>query len=381
MQHGMPTEGEDARFMRRALELALRAYGMTAPNPHVGAVVVHQGQVLGEGWHERAGLPHAEPRALEQAARRIDASDTSRRDLTLYVNVEPCTHQGRTPPCVEAILRAPVGRVVVAMQDPDPRVSGKGIQELRHQGVQVDVGCLQAEAEELNHAFVARQRRRRPFVALKVALSADDCIAGPGGVPVAITSERAQRHAHRVRAGCQAILAGVETVRRDHPRLDRRMYDGPGQVPRRLVFDPRLRSQPEWLQPGREPWLLFAEAAVLEESRDKVRALQGWAEVAALPLGTAGFDLEAFLAWLQEHRLWSVLVEGGGMTHRAFLRAGLWDRLYLYRNASLRLEGLAWSAREAWKAQRQDALIRRQESLGRNGLVVHDHRRSVLDAA
>jgi diaminohydroxyphosphoribosylaminopyrimidine deaminase/5-amino-6-(5-phosphoribosylamino)uracil reductase len=376
MQHGTGTESDDERFMRRALELAGRAYGMTAPNPHVGAVVVRHGEILGEGFHQQAGLAHAEPQALQQAAGKIPFSSHGTRDLTLYVNVEPCIHQGRTPPCVDAILRAPVGRVVTAMVDPDRRVAGRGIDALRQRGIRVDVGCLEAEAEELNHAFVARQRRDRPFVALKVALSADDCIADADGAPARITAEAARRHAHRVRSGCQAILIGVETLARDHPRLDRRLYDGPGQVPRRLVFDPHLRSQPDWLRPGGEPWILCcAESAA---GSPAARRLAGVAEIATLPTGPGGFDLGAFPEWLQERQLWSVLVEGGDRTHGAFLQAGLWDRFYVYRNRRLTLQGRPWSARGEWERQAAGALLRRRETLGNDDLVVFDHRDSVL---
>jgi len=375
----MGTEGEDERFMRQCLELAARAYGRTAPNPHVGALVVQHGGILGEGFHQRAGTAHAEPQALAQAAERIDFAQLPARDLTLYVNVEPCTHQGLTPPCVEAILQAPVGRVVTGMVDPDARVAGKGIERLRRQGIAVEVGCLGAEAEELNHAFVARQRRGRPFVALKVALSGDECIAHSDGAPARITTEAARRHAHRVRAGCQAILVGVETLARDHPHLDRRLYDGPGQVPRRLVFDPRLRSQPDWLRSGEEPWVLFCSESAARPAA--VRSLAGRAEIVTLPAGETGFDLAVFVEWLQAQRLWSVLVEGGGRTHDTFLQVGLWDRIYMYRNRALTLHGKLWSAQSSWEEQRQVASRRRQETLGEEEVVIFDHRDSVLDPA
>jgi len=360
----------DRAFLDRTLALAAQAYGETSPNPLVGAVVTHQERVLGEAFHPRAGAPHAEPQALAQALASSIETAVSHREWTLYVNLEPCTHQGRTPPCVEAILQSPVRRVVVPLVDPDPRVAGRGIATLRAAGLQVDFGCRAAEAAELNHVFIGRQRRGRPFVALKVALSADGCISRADGRPTQITGAEAQRHAHRLRAGLDAILIGVETLRRDRPRLDRRFYAGPGRAPRRLVIDPELRTEPEWLWPGEAPAVVFCS----RPARDRRGArFAGRAELLSLPAGRSGLDLHALVEGLPELGVWSLLVEGGGRTHREFLAEGLWDRFYLYRNPGVELDGLYWVASDLWAGAAAGLEPLHREDLGADRLTVYAH--------
>ena len=362
---------EDRAWMERVLALAAEAYGETSPNPLVGAVVIGPGGLLGMGVHRRAGMPHAEPQALEAAL--VQAGKDVATALTLYVNLEPCSHHGQTPPCVEAILRRPVERVVAAMVDPNPLVAGAGIERLRAAGVAVEVGLLRREAEELNHVFAARQRRKRPFVALKVALSADGCIAGPGGEPARLTGPAAQELTHRLRAGLDSILVGVETLSRDRPRLDRRLYHGPGRSPRRLVLDPRLRSRPEWLWPGEGSPLVFCAASSLAERPEAHRALAAQAEIVALPTTPEGLDLQALTMALESRGIWSVLVEGGGRTHRTFLEADLWDRLYVLQNPNLQLQGLAWEAAPLWESRRRGAVPHPRQVLGGDTLDVFDH--------
>lgn len=376
----------DRAWMQRVLALAAEAYGETSPNPLVGAVVVGSRGELGSGVHRRAGGPHAEPQALDRALVASMNPNGSENDLTLYVNLEPCSHQGQTPPCVDAILRSPVRRVVAAIVDPNPQVAGRGIGCLRGAGLRVDVGCLAAAAAELNHVFLARQLRRRPFVALKVALSADACIAGPGGTPIRITGDAAQTHAHRLRAGLDAILVGIETLGRDRPRLDRRMYHGPGKSPRRLVFDPDLRCRLEWLwecrtpqqSGGARPALVFCADDTLLRAPEAAGALAPRAEVVPLPRTAAGLDLDAFVAALGQRGLWSVLVEGGGRTHRTFLEADLWDRLYLYENPEMRLQGLAWAAAAVWETRRGAAQRHGVATIGSDTLTIFDHPQSVV---
>jgi len=364
--------------MDRALRLAAGAYGSTSPNPLVGAVLVRRGIVVGEGVHRSAGASHAEREALDRARAADEITSSTGRDLTLYVNLEPCCHQGRTPPCVDGILEAPIGRIVAAMIDPNPLVSGRGAARLRAAGIEVEIGCRWHEAAELNHMFVARQRRGRPFVALKVALSADGCIAAADGSQVPITGIEARRHAHRLRAGHDAILVGVETLRRDRPRLDSRLYHGPGRAPRRLVLDPGLRAEPEWLWPGEEPRpVLLCSRPALEARGAR---LEGKADLVALPQGRGGLDLEALPAVLARLELWSLLVEGGGRTHGAFLAAGLWDRVYVYRNPGLRLAGLGWTAAAEWERAAEEARRGGSVHLGDDGLEVFVHRGADLPA-
>lgn len=331
--------------MARVLQLAATAYGETSPNPLVGALVTHGETVVGEGVHRRAGGSHAEPLALDAARANGAFEASSGSSLTLYVNLEPCAHRGRTPPCVAAILATPVGRIVAAHVDPDPRVAGRGLDVLRAAGRRVEVGCLAAEAAELNHVFVARQRRRRPFVALKVALAADGSIAAADGTPLGITGGAARRHAHRLRAGLDAVLIGVETLSTDRPRLDRRLYDGPGRDPRRVVIDPNLRAEPAWLWPQGERAVLVCDEAAPTERAARLADVADLVRVPRLP---GGLDLAVALRVLESLGVYSLLVEGGGRTHAAFLGAGLWDRVYVYRNLGLRPAGRAWEAAAAW---------------------------------
>lgn len=357
---------DDTTFMRRALELSARAYGETSPNPMVGAVVVRDGAILGEAYHAASGQPHAEPLAIRDAIRNAVSGD----DLTLYVNLEPCVHHGRTPPCVDAILESPVRRVVVALADPDERVRGRGIECLRQAGRRVEVGLLAADAAELNHVFLTRQRTRRPFVALKVALSADDGVAAAHGEPVSITRDAARQHVHRLRAGLDAILVGVETLRRDRPRLDRRLYHGPGRAPRRLVLDPDLRSDPEWLWPGEPRPMLFHRRGASGAGR-----LRGAAELVPLPEAADGLDLSALPGALARLEIASLLVEGGPRTHRGFLALGLWDRLYVYRNPELRLSGVRWDVPAHGRK------LLRHEALGPDQLEVFENPASAIGIA
>jgi diaminohydroxyphosphoribosylaminopyrimidine deaminase/5-amino-6-(5-phosphoribosylamino)uracil reductase len=360
----------DLMFMDQALELAARAYGETAPNPLVGAVVVRDGVVIGSGFHRAAGLAHAEPQALDAARASVPMPALGERAWTLYVNLEPCTHHGRTPPCIDAILESPVGRVVVGHADPDARVSGRGIERLRAAGIQVDVGCRAEGALELNHVFIARQRRGRPFIALKVALSADGCVAAAAGSPVAITGAAARRHTHRLRAGLDAVLIGVETLRLDRPQLDRRLYEGPGRAPRRLILDPSLKSDPAWLWPGEARPVLFCTQGALDRRHAE---LEPAADLVVLPERGARFDLAALPGALEALGLTSLLVEGGGETHRSFLQADLWDRFHIYRNRSLQLAGVKWSAADLWGGIEVRATVAERLALGTDDLETWGH--------
>ena len=367
----------DEKLMSRALEWAERAWGQTSPNPMVGAVVTRGGKVVASTWHRRAGGPHAEPQALEQAdaaTASYSRTKSSDSDLTLYVNLEPCNHVGRTPPCTAAILSSPVQRVVVALEDPDPRVAGAGIEQLRLAGLEVTVGVLEDKARELNHVFWGRQLRGRPFIALKVALDGDGCIAQKDGSAAQISGEKAQQHTHRLRAGYDAILVGAHTAQRDRPRLDRRLYDGPGKTPRRLIIDPGLRLEKSQLRAGEEKLILLCCAqSLLSLSAQRRGELEQVVTFEVLPGSRQQLQLEALPAVLEKHGLWSLLVEGGGDTHQRFLEAGLWDRMYVYENHALQLRGLPWSAASAWEHQAATALTLREERLGDTRCTVFTH--------
>jgi diaminohydroxyphosphoribosylaminopyrimidine deaminase/5-amino-6-(5-phosphoribosylamino)uracil reductase len=314
----------DAAFMRRALELAERGRGLTSPNPLVGAVVVRDGRVVGEGAHLRAGGPHAEVEALAAAG------DTA-RGATLYVTLEPCNHHGRTPPCAPAVAAAGITRVVAAITDPDPTVAGGGAARLRAAGVSVEVGLLAEDAERQNQPWLTAVRERRPHVTLKAAATLDGRIADVHGTSQWITGEAARAHAHRLRAQSDAIVVGVTTALRDDPALTVRLAAPWPREPHRVVLDThaRLGADARLIHAGTP-----ARALVLvgdEAPAARVAALRAaGATVLACPTREGRLDPSALLARLFEREVRAILVEGGAETHAAFLDAGLVDRVALF---------------------------------------------------
>jgi diaminohydroxyphosphoribosylaminopyrimidine deaminase/5-amino-6-(5-phosphoribosylamino)uracil reductase len=310
---------------RRVFELAARGRFSTSPNPRVGAVLVDAaGAVVGEGTHERAGDPHAEAVALVAAGARA-------RGATMLVNLEPCSHFGRTPPCTEALLAAGVSRVVCSIEDPDPRTAGRGIRRLRERGVDVLVGAFAEEAETLNEAFLKSIRDRRPFVHLKWAASMDGRIATRTGDSKWITGESAREDALLLREECDAILVGAGTVLMDDPLLTRRLALSSAIAPhRRLVLDGALKvpaTARVFSAAGGEVWL--ATAVPADDPRlapFHERGVQVFSRRAA----DGGVDLEALLGALHALDVRSLLVEGGGVTAASFLSAGLVDRVTAY---------------------------------------------------
>ncbi|MDR0577604.1 MAG: bifunctional diaminohydroxyphosphoribosylaminopyrimidine deaminase/5-amino-6-(5-phosphoribosylamino)uracil reductase RibD [Candidatus Accumulibacter sp.] len=309
----------DHDFMARALRLARRGLFTTTPNPRVGCVIVKDGTVVGEGWHRRAGEAHAEVYALE-------AAGTSARDATAYVTLEPCKHQGRTPPCVDALIGAGVARVVAAMRDPDPRVSGGGLAALTAAGIAAQCGLMETEAAELNAGFVSRILRGRPWVRLKLAASLDGKTALGNGRSQWITGAAARRDAHRWRARACAILSGIGTIRADDPRLNVRDVATERQ-PLKVVVDSRLELSPDArvLADGR---LLLASAAANGANADALR--RRGVELLHLPDGAGRVDLAALMAELGRRGINELHVEGGCWLNGALLRAGLADELLLY---------------------------------------------------
>lgn len=311
----------DEDLMRRALFHAARASGATTPNPLVGAVVVSSGGVIvGQGRHPRAGDPHAEVLALDEAGERA-------RGGTLFVTLEPCCHHGRTPPCTQRILESGVSRVVVAMVDPNPVVHGKGIAELRAAGVRVEVGLLEAEAQRLNRPFVSVQTLGRPEVIIKAATSADGRIAARAGARTAISSPESARRTQRLRAMVDAVAVGSGTVLADDPLLTAR--DTVRARPlARVVFDRRLRTPPDsrllsTLAEG--PVIILSTEATLEREPGRARALAA----AGATLSAGGGDITRAIRTLVTFEISSVLVEGGAIVHRALLDAGLVDTAHV----------------------------------------------------
>jgi diaminohydroxyphosphoribosylaminopyrimidine deaminase/5-amino-6-(5-phosphoribosylamino)uracil reductase len=289
----------DERFMRRALALAEKGRGTTRPNPTVGAVIVRKGRVIGEGFHVRAGEPHAEVHALREAGARA-------RGATLYVTLEPCCHVGRTGPCTAAVRAAGIARVVAGCRDPNPIVDGKGTTELRRAGVEVDVGCLEEESQAAIAAYSIWIRERRPLVTLKAAATLDGFIAPAGRrarrAPVWLTGPAARHVAHELRAAHDAVVVGAGTVRADDPHLTVRL-------------------------PGRRPQPL---RVVLAGRRALPRGARVRDAAAPTMVLTGRLPIRRVLAELAAENVQSVLVEGGASIHAAFIAAGLVDRVALF---------------------------------------------------
>jgi diaminohydroxyphosphoribosylaminopyrimidine deaminase / 5-amino-6-(5-phosphoribosylamino)uracil reductase len=309
----------DRDFMRQALELARRGLYTTTPNPRVGAVIVKDGAVLGTGWHEKAGLPHAEALALK-------AAGESARGATLYLNLEPCSHHGRTPPCADAIVATGVKRVVAAMQDPNPKVAGAGFAKLRAAGVEVEHGLMEDEARELNIGFVARMTRGRPWVRMKIAASLDGRTALANGKSQWITGEEARADGHRWRARACAILTGHGTVRDDDPQLNVRGVDTPRQ-PLRIVVDSRFETplSARVLKGGKT----LVAGAVNEAAR--IAALEkAGADTVVIPNDRGKVELFKLMEELARRELNEIHVEGGTKLNGSLLQAGVVDELLVY---------------------------------------------------
>ena len=302
----------DHEFMARALQLAARGLNTTTPNPRVGCVLVRDGAVVGEGWHERAGEPHAEVNALRMAG--------AARGATAYVTLEPCSHHGRTPPCADALIDAGVRRVVAAMRDPNPLVAGEGLARLELAGVEVASGLMEREARELNIGFVARMTRGRPWLRLKVAASLDGKTALNNGKSQWITGPEARRDAHAWRARSCAILTGIGTVKDDDPSLTVRDVPCERQ-PLRVVVDSRLETPPGAKVLAGGKVLVFAAVA---------GALPG-AEVIVLPNAAGKVDLAAMLAELGRRGINEVLAEAGTRLNGSLLKEALVDELLIYQ--------------------------------------------------
>lgn len=309
----------DHGMMARALQLAERGLWTTSPNPRVGCVLLRAGEVVGEGWHEKAGEPHAEVHALRAAGEKA-------KGATAYVTLEPCSHHGRTPPCAEALIAAGVSRVVAAMTDPNPLVSGKGLALLQAAGIETASGLLENEARELNIGFVSRMTRGRPWLRLKVAASLDGKTALNNGVSQWITGPDARRDGHAWRARACAILTGIGTVRDDDPQLSVRDVATIRQ-PLRVVVDSKFETPlgAKILQGG--PVLIAGALA----NAERIAALRSaGAEVLILPNPSGKVDLPALLETLAQRGINEVHAEAGFKLNGSLLRENLVDELLLY---------------------------------------------------
>ena len=320
----MTFKPNEQAFMALAIKLAKKGLYSAKPNPCVGCVIVKDDQIIGEGWHQRAGEPHAEIHALHQAG-------NAAKGATAYVTLEPCSHHGKTPPCAEALIEAGVSRVVVAMQDPNPLVAGKGIAALRAAGIDTTVGLLNEESQALNRAFIHKMTTGNPHIMSKVAMSLDGKTAMASGESQWITGAAAREDVHRLRAQSEILITGVGTILVDDPKLTARdgLADLPVHQPRIVVLDSKLKTP--------------LDAAVLENKANTTILTCTTNEQAILALKNAGcnveviaadnndqVDLMAVYAWLGKQSVNSVMIEAGALLNGAFMQAGIIDELIVY---------------------------------------------------
>ena len=312
----------DIRYMKLALDLAKSAQGKTNPNPLVGAVIVKDGCIVGTGLHRKAGEPHAEVHAFNMAGEHA-------KGATLYVTLEPCSHYGKTPPCAELVKNSGVTRVVVAMQDPNPAVAGRGIRLLEEQGIDVEVGLLEEEAKRLNERFIHNMLTERPFVISKFAMTLDGKIATYTGHSQWITGEAAREHVHEVRDQVDAILVGVNTVKADNPRLTTRLTERVGKNPIRIIVDRQLSTPLDANVCNVTDARTILVTSIQNETLTQPYLTQG-VECIYVAEHQAQLDLEDALKQLYKLGITDILVEGGASIHAAFLRAGLIDKVNAY---------------------------------------------------
>jgi diaminohydroxyphosphoribosylaminopyrimidine deaminase/5-amino-6-(5-phosphoribosylamino)uracil reductase len=310
--------------MSRALQLAWQAAGRTNPNPLVGSVVVKNGVVVGEGFHHRCGDAHAEVDALHHAGERA-------RDATIYVSLEPCAHQGRTPPCVDRLIASGLRRVVIPALDPDENVHGRGVAALRGAGIKVDVGCAEAEAIATNVGYYKQRLGLGPTVVLKMALTMDGRIASRPGRRDMITGEAAHLYVHRLRANSDGIVVGIDTVRTDDPVLDCRLVDC-GVPPVPVVFDGdfELPTDNRWSRQNRSYVVMGSDAGVGVEAATAGHGEGGGRVLTCAADGDGRVDVTQAVRSLSGAGLNRLLVEGGARVFTSFVRAGLWDAMFLF---------------------------------------------------
>lgn len=318
----------DAQYMQQAIQLAKRGCYTTPPNPNVGCVLVRQGQIVGQGWHRRAGEAHAEVNALQRAGDKASGA-------TAYVTLEPCSHTGKTPPCADALIKAGVQRVVVAMQDPNPLVAGRGLKKLAQAGIDVSCGLLETQARALNPGFIKRMETGRPFVRIKLGMSLDGRTAMASGESQWITGVQARRDVQFLRAQSSAILTGSGTVITDNPGLNVRLskaeldIDGAVRQPLRVILDTRLQT-PETAKIHTlegETWLL-ASADAIKSSADKWRHTHS--VLTAIAEDNGHLDLSAVMQYLAEQQINLLHVEAGSRLCGALLQAQLVDEIIVY---------------------------------------------------
>lgn len=312
---------ESIDYMKRALELAKKGWGRTKPNPLVGAVIVKNGGIIGEGWHEKFGGPHGEINAINNCVENCEGAD-------LYINLEPCSHYGKTPPCVYSIIESKIKKVVIAMEDPNPMVSGKGISILRENGINVETGLLKEEALKLNDVFIKYITKKTPFVLLKWAMTVDGKTATKTGDSKWISSYSSREYVHKLRNRYSSILVGINTVLKDNPELTARSIEIDNINPTRIVLD-RLGQVPlsaKLLDIDETKPLIIATSEKVNIEKKK-KLLDMGAKVLIIDESNGALNLKTLLHELYKQGIESILVEGGGTVASSFLEAGLVDKI------------------------------------------------------
>ena len=328
----------DEQFLKETLRLAKKGMGWTNPNPMVGAVIVRDGQIIVKGYHKKAGLPHAEIEAIKHAKESLQGA-------ILYVNLEPCIHFGKTPPCVNEIIKSRIKRVVCSTLDPNPKVSGKGLRNLERAGIATEVGLLKDEARALNEPFFVFHEKKRPFIALKFAASLDGKIATQSGDSKWITNQKARHYARNLRSKYQAILVGINTVLRDNPNLGDTL---------RIILDSTLKI-PLNCKVLRDTNVLIATTIRADMKKTQLFKRMG------IPVITFDGDkipLNTLLKELTKREIISILVEGGGKTLGSFMKEKLVDKVYAFQSPILIGEGV--SVTTGWGVQKLEDAIRLQ---------------------
>lgn len=313
----------DEKYMQLALDLAASAKGNTNPNPLVGAVIVKNGVIVGTGLHRKAGEPHAEVHAFRMAGEHAMGA-------TLYVTLEPCSHYGKTPPCADLVKESGVSRVVVAMQDPNPAVAGRGIQLLQDAGIVVEVGVLEQQARRLNERFIHNMLTHRPFVISKFAMTLDGKIATHTGHSKWVTGEAAREDVHNIRHEIDGILVGVGTVIADNPSLTTRLKQGYGKNPTRIIMDSSLRTpdNANVLNTEDAPTILVCSDDV---SQEKIHLFtEKGVTVLPVPKNEYGLQIDEMLEKLYMHGITDILLEGGSKINASFLQQGAIDKYVVY---------------------------------------------------
>ena len=370
-QKSRESKDADRRFMQLALTLGRRGQGRTWPNPAVGALVVKEGVIVGRGWTQPGGRPHAEPEALKRAGEAA-------RGATLYVTLEPCSHFGRSPPCADAIIAAGIARVVSAIEDPNPEVAGQGHARLRAAGISVDIGLGAAEAARDHAGHFRRVRDRRPHVILKLAVSSDDKIGAAGRKPVAISGDAAKARVHLLRAQCDAVLVGIGTVLSDDPLLTCRLLGMAACSPVRVVLDRNLRipGSSSLVHSARETPLWVMTSNLAEAAAAMKLGAAGAQVIRVATAATPpGLDLATVLRAVSDKGITRLLVEGGARVASSLVAAGLVDDVWLLRGADpIGADGVA--ALDALPltsiTQSPNFRVRASESLQNDTLTIYE---------